>query len=262
MTTTCWICGAKADSAEHRIKRADLVRAFGRGPYQGPSVIGHYSEGRETQVQGPKSRVVKYAPSLCKACNTTGTQPFDRAYDTFIDYVMDAETETLRTRRINFERVFGNCWESGQLNLYKYFAKSFGCRLVHAAAEVPSDVVDLLGRSRFQTKLLLTMAVNEDTLLMPSQDRDGFLGMGELVAWASNESPTTITGYTWNEYVSWLTICYWHGYEPDGEYGSTWVADRQHIYLGSFAPLDPSVRAEFAAKAARRHAELAQDGTT
>lgn len=262
MTKKCWICGAEADSEEHRIKAADLRRAFGCGPYQGPNAVGHYTEGHETLVQGPKSAMVKYAPSLCRACNSTGTQPFDRAYDTFIDWVMGSEAEVLRARRINFARVFGDSWEDDQRNLYKYFAKSFGCRLVHSEAEVPSDVVSLLSKSQFETMLLLSMAVNEDVLLMPKQDRDGFIGKGELVAWASRQDPAAVTGYTWDEHVSWLTICYWYGYEPDGEYGATWVADRQHVYLGSFAPLDPNLRVEFTEKAARRRAELAQEGAT
>jgi hypothetical protein len=32
---TCWWCGNTADSREHRFKRTDIEREFGRGPYLG-----------------------------------------------------------------------------------------------------------------------------------------------------------------------------------------------------------------------------------
>jgi hypothetical protein len=31
----CWWCGSPADSREHKLKRSDLVREYGRPPYAG-----------------------------------------------------------------------------------------------------------------------------------------------------------------------------------------------------------------------------------
>ena len=253
MGQDCWICGAEADSAEHRLKKSDLVRAHGRGPYKGPSALSHVRGGKETSVQGPGSKTVKYLPSLCQHCNSKRTQPFDRAYDQFIDWIIKGnEGIVLHRRFIDFAEIYGNDWESRQLDLYKYFAKSFGCRLIDAGTDVPKDVVELIGKERFRTALRLTVAVNEDVLLMPSKDRDGFIGKGDLLAWAPTQMPDEADGFTWDEHVSWLTICYWYNRFPDGRYGSTWVADSQFLYLGSFAPLDDDTRADFVEKVANR----------
>jgi hypothetical protein len=31
----CWWCGAPADSREHKMKRSDIVREYGKPPYTG-----------------------------------------------------------------------------------------------------------------------------------------------------------------------------------------------------------------------------------
>jgi len=51
---------------------------------------------------------------------------------------------------------------------WKYFVKSFGCRLVDAGEPVPRDLVELLPRESFRTKLAITFCVNEDVLLLPA----------------------------------------------------------------------------------------------
>jgi len=252
LSRICWICGASADSAEHRFKKADLVRAHGRGPYIGSSALSHVRSGQESLVQGPNSKSLKYLPSLCRHCNNTYTQPFDRAYDALISWVMANEEMVLRRRFIDFEEVYGVGWEAAQRDLYKYFAKSFGCRLVDACAVVPADIVELIGQTSFRTRLRLTVAVNEDILLMPSRDRKGFIGKGQLFAWAPRSTPGSADSFTWDEHVSWLTTCYWYNYAPEGAYGSTWIADSKFIYLGSFSPLDEEMRNEFIEKVKTR----------
>lgn len=242
MSGTCWICGAPADSAEHRFKKTDLTRAHGRGPYVGSSALSHVRAGRESLVQGPNSEILKYSQSLCKQCNNTGTQPFDRAYETFIRWVMENEDVVLHRRFIDFEEVYGVGWEESQCNLYKYFAKSLGCRLVDACTVVPPDIVKLLGQTTFSTGLRLTIACNEDILIMRENDRNGFIGNGDLRTFAPRSAPNSFASFIWSEHVSWLTTCYWYNCVPDGAYGSTWVADSKFIYIGSFAPLEEQSR--------------------
>lgn len=162
------------------------------------------------------------------------------------------EDALLRRRFIDFEEVYGAEWKDSQRNLYKYFAKSFGCRLVDAGTSVPQDIVELLGKSTCRTRLRLTVAVNEDILLVPKSDRNGFIGKGELLAWAPRSAPSSADSFTWNEHVSWLSTCYWYNYAPDGTYGSTWIADSKFVYLGSFAPLDEHARNELIEKVKAR----------
>ena len=238
----CWICGGHADSAEHRIKKADLTRAYGRGSYKGPSAPVHVRDGVITPIQGSNSVRIKYDQSLCHDCNTSRTQPYDKAYDLFIDWVMFNEPMVLRKRQLNFEEIYGPDWEGQQRDLYKYYVKSFGCRLVDAGQTVPRDLIDLLPQATFRTGLRITFAVNEDVLLMREQDRAGLIGKCGVGLVSSDPR-----AYICAEYVSWLRIHYWYLCPPDGGLGSTWVADTQYVYLGSEAPLPPEMRADFLA---------------
>lgn len=240
----CWICGNPASSREHRLKKADIIRAYGRGPYRGEDAPVHIREEVISPLQGPNAQILKYAPSLCHECNTTVTQPFDFAYDKFVSWVYLNEDVVLYGRYIDFFEVFGADFELQQRNLYKYFAKSFGCRLVNAGQEVPWDVISLLWLTSFQTKLRITCSVNEDVLLLPKQVRNGFIGKGNMLSMVEANDPTQITGFIWNERFSWFTINYWYGHWPEPRSGSIWIADSQCVYLGNYNPVPPDVLAE------------------
>jgi len=240
------MCGtAEANSAEHRLKKSDVIRAYGRGSYKGKFMPIHIRKGISSDIQGANSEILKYEKTICHRCNTTTSQPFDRAYDIFIDWVLKNESDILKYRFINFAKVFGSDFEKSQRNLYKYFAKSFGCRVISSGLKIPEDVVELLDKNEFQTGLRITFAVNEDILLMSANDRDSFIGKADLFKMVLRNNPEQITGYIWNEYVSWFTTYYWYDEQPSGDLGSTWIADSQHIYLGSFQPLSPEIRVEF-----------------
>lgn len=240
--STCWICGGRADTSEHRIKKVDIVRAHGRGPYQGPSALVHVQSGAATPIQGPRAEQLKYSPSLCGRCNSAVTQPYDKSYDHFVSWVLANEDRVLKRRFIDFAEVYGSEFETAQRDLFKYFVKSFGCRLVASGASVPADLVTLLPRRSFRTGLKITLCVNEDILLLPESIRSGFLGKGALIKWKPRSDLSTPDGYTWNEHVSWLTACYWYGSDPEGQLGSTWIANAQYLYLGSLEPLSPEQR--------------------
>ena len=246
----CWICKAAADSSEHRLKKTDLTRAYGKGPYRGAHAPVHVRDGVVSPVQGPRSSRVKYDQSLCYACNTARTQPFDMAYERLIAWIVANEATVLRKRLLDFEEIYGQGWQDCQLNLFKYCVKSFGCRLVDAGRIVPQDLVELMPLRTFLTGLKITFSVNEDVLLLDKNTQDGFIGKGDLVAWATKEHPSVATGYSWNEHVSWFTILYWYCQEPQSGRGSIWIANSQHVYLGSLAPLTPEQRTELVAKAA------------
>jgi hypothetical protein len=150
---------------------------------------------------------------------------------------------------IDFAEVYGASFEEAQRNLFKYFVKNLGCRLADTGELVPPDLVELLPRERFTTKLKITFCVNEDILLLPAW-RSDFLGKGDLVAFSAQEDPFIATSYQWNEHVSWFTVYYWYGRSPEGGLGPKWIADDQFIYLGSWSPLTPDQRAELMAKVA------------
>jgi hypothetical protein len=181
---------------------------------------------------------------LCHHCNTTGTQAYDKAYDSFIVWLFAKEQAVLHKRIIDFGEVYGGSFEDSQRDLFKYFVKSFGCRLISAGQSVPPDLVDLLPRKIFRTALKITFYVNEDIMLVPAFKRFRFIGKGDLTAFMSSAAPSVLQGYAWDEHISWFTVCYWYGVQPEGGTGSTWVADAQHVYLGSVSPLSPEQRAD------------------
>lgn len=241
----CWICGDVANSSEHRLKKSDLIRAYGRGPYRGDDELLHFREGgtkEPTVIQGANACSLKYSHNLCHRCNTTTTQPFDRAYDSLMEWLSAHGSQVLQRRFINFAQVYGDQFEGPQRNLFKYFAKSFGCRLVEAGYKVPEDIIKLFDLNYFKTGLCLTFAINEGILLFQSNIEDGFIGKGDLTVILNRYDDSDIRGYFWNEHVSWFTVFYWYGRLPDGDLGSTWVANSQHIYLGSYQPLRPEIR--------------------
>jgi hypothetical protein len=130
METSCWICSLPADSGEHKFNKSDLVTLHGEGPYAGDKELLRLKGGVIRKILGPNAKVVKYQKSLCQRCNDTLSQPFDYVYDQFIQWVMQNQDTVLRRRIINFSHIYGDKMEVNQRNLYKYFAKSFGCRLV------------------------------------------------------------------------------------------------------------------------------------
>lgn len=242
----CWICGNPADSGEHRLKKADLVRAYGRGPYCGADAAVHVRGGVIAPIQGPGAGALKYEPLLCQYCNNTRTQPFDVAYDRLMLWIFENEDAVLRKRFVDFFEVFGVQFEDSARDLYKYYVKSFACRLVEASQSVPVHLVELLPLQYFKTALRISFSVNEDILLLP--ERSLFIGKGDLIAWRSRSDSTAPLGYTWSEHVSWFTTNFWFDRPVDGNLGSSWTADAQHIYLGSSAPLTPEDRASFIEK--------------
>ena len=40
--------------------------------------------------------------------------------------------------------------------------------------------------------------------------------------------------YQWSENFEWLYVWYWYNIIPNGNLGSTWIADSRYVYLGSY----------------------------
>jgi len=238
----CWICGNIADSGEHRIKRSDLIKIHGKGPYKNENSLVMVKSGKEIPVQGPNSKFLKYKKSICKKCNDTGTQRFDNAYSKFVDHLDSNEKNILKTRIIELGKIYGEDSERGQRNLYKYLIKSFGCRVVEAGRHVPQHLVKLLSRKTFQTDLFITFAINEDKARYLPDDMK-MVGNGDLL-WSEEIDSEGNFSATYHEYYSYLHIYYWYNCHWDFGLGSRWLADSLYLYLGSFSPLSPEQREE------------------
>jgi len=57
----CWWCGNQADSKEHKYKRSDLIKEFGRGSYSGDKELVRVFDSQLRKIQGPNSNEVKFS---------------------------------------------------------------------------------------------------------------------------------------------------------------------------------------------------------
>lgn len=134
--SVCWWCGALADSREHRFKRSQMVRRFAINEYL---VLG---SGTPSRLNGPGAKPLRFPKVLCRQCNNSRSQPFDRAYDTFTDLVWKAP-ELFRTNSVDWTTVFPDGMTGAKL-LCRYFVKNFGCRIAETGFSVPPELVDFL----------------------------------------------------------------------------------------------------------------------
>ncbi|MBR8832110.1 MAG: hypothetical protein N5P05_004433 (plasmid) [Chroococcopsis gigantea SAG 12.99] len=255
--THCWICKQSADTAEHRIKKSDLVNLFGSGSYKDENGVVLVRGTQQIPILGPNSKKIKYDKNLCAKCNNDLSQPFDRAYETFINYICQNEDLILKRRFIDFQEVYEDDFVVSQRNLYKYFVKSFGCRLNDGKLPIPKDLLSLFPKTSFKTGLRITFSVCEDHLLFFKSLK--IAGKGDIMTLIyppSKETKPTFQErikakinsrirplqYRWSEQFKWLYVWYWYNWMPDGQLGSTWVADSQFIYLGSFETLTDEYR--------------------
>ncbi len=228
----CWICGTTADSAEHSVKRSDIFRLFGRGPYpKGKRLLKKREDGQRAIVQGPGSRHLTFENVICQACNNALTQPFDCSYDRFMDYVVAHASSVLRDRCIDLRRVFGICGRKQRQHLFKYFIKSFGCRIADAGLPVPPDLSAALLGGSLPTTLSLSFCVYEPLVAISS-----FL---EKIAQVHRLEGTLdkLTGthvdFTCGYSYGWLTVAFWYQRPHNRALGNAWDGHSRYLVLGS-----------------------------
>ena len=137
----CWICGVNpANSAEHKTKRSDLLAVLGK-PTQEEQFYYHDLERPNRPVKSLDAKILKAPVRICSHCNTTRTQPHDRAWERMSD--------RLRGRRLNVgqwvraNKIFRYDTRREMTNVHLFFLKLFGCMLCEAKAnghEVPIDL--------------------------------------------------------------------------------------------------------------------------
>ena len=236
-TGSCWMCGERADSREHKIKKSDLVRRYGRQPFRKIGGVLHFINGTHQEVQGPTAKILTYDPVICSRCNNADSQPWDKAYQYFECWLFENARVTLQRQFILLEDVFGSTRYGAECPaLYKYFAKAFGCRLAHAGEQVPRDIVELLRRDYFQTKLRLAFSVNKSVFAMRPEDRELYLGLGDLIRHDSL-SLGEQARYYWHMQIGWLRIGFYYDEAVPPGCGAPWTSDSACLYLGEFEPV-------------------------
>lgn len=138
----CWWCGSIADSREHKQKKSDFIREFGRNPSNSTVII---KNEKEIIVQGPDSKHLKYEkPILCKTCNSETSQPFDLAWDKVLSYISkEANAENL-IHNLDFRLINKIEYKPIKRNFLKYLVKHISCRLASNNLKVPISFLNYL----------------------------------------------------------------------------------------------------------------------
>lgn len=228
---SCWICGCPATTREHKIQRTDLVRVHGRAKiFRSANLSYMRFDESIVPLQGSKSNYVKYQNVLCGNCNNARSQPYDFAYDQFVQYIDNASESLLRRRQIDFESIYGEEWRESQINLFKYFVKTFGCRIADSDKSVPEDLRNFLNDVYPNYPLAICFAVDEKEILK-SEEEQTTLAICNLVHSTGKSAQ--------NRYASaaryrWLLISYWYNWGPYGPMGEPWHRDQQFLCFGSY----------------------------
>lgn len=130
---------------------------------EGSSLIwGGDPEKPHTIRSVKKSEAVRFGTEMCRACNGARSQPFDRAYDEYVDFLWAHGDEMWFWDGIPMPAVFGHKWSSKQLDLARYFAKHFGSRIVDEGLEVPPGLIDFMNGGSKPRNVSMCFAKRED----------------------------------------------------------------------------------------------------
>ncbi|MBE9467889.1 MAG: hypothetical protein IMY72_06140 [Bacteroidetes bacterium] len=137
----CWWCGSDANSGEHRHKKSDLKRIFGK-KFEGKPVI--IKNNKIIEIQGPNSKLLKFKKVLCKKCNNEVSQPFDKAYDRFISYIETNRDLIIKSEKIDFTKIFETNALECKKNVFRYYIKHIACRLATNNYSIEPEIIDYL----------------------------------------------------------------------------------------------------------------------
>lgn len=152
----CWICGAPATTGEHIVKKTLLKYTFG----DADKVFLYFEDGKRKPktMKSPDSKYIKYRKNLCQNCNGSLTQPFDKAYDMFINILRDNKKEIVENKYIDLSKFK----KFDRQNLFRYFAKEFGCKINNERLAVPQCIKDMMHGKQYGKNLMLLFYFNDD----------------------------------------------------------------------------------------------------
>jgi hypothetical protein len=137
----CWICGhefqsdGKDKAREHITKRADL-RALFPQPTQANPIYLHDGKKRNRRIGSFDNNLLKWRTALCNKCNSSLTQPFDRAWDQLLEGVRNRRPSIRPVSIVHTNKIFKYQTHLNMLYLHLYFIKAFGCYIVDANANI------------------------------------------------------------------------------------------------------------------------------
>jgi hypothetical protein len=121
----CWICNLnEANSGEHKTKRSDLLAVFG-SPTQEQPFFYHDLEEANRHVKSLKAKILKSPVRICAHCNSTRTQPHDRAWERMSDWLRKRRSPLKVGGLVRGNRIFPQSTRKQMRNVHLYFLKLF-----------------------------------------------------------------------------------------------------------------------------------------
>jgi hypothetical protein len=184
----CWICKEKpADSGEHKTKRSDLLAVLGN-PSQKEPFFYHDLQKANRPVGSLDAKILKSPVRICTHCNSTRTQPHDRAWESMSDRLRWRRLTVGRWVRCN--RVFRHFTKREMLNVHLYFVKLFGCMIAEAKANGYDLPIDL---DAFSTAIMSGRPHAEVHLQFGQHD--GIIGRSNLHCWTSDPGKSVLAAW-------------------------------------------------------------------
>jgi hypothetical protein len=133
----CWICGADGNTGEHLVKASDLRKYFGPVTQRKPLYF-HTKIKRSIRFGSIKSNLLKSKALICNKCNSSLTQPYDRAWEKLSSDINHNWLKLIKNKQINLKKVFPGYSNKSLLYIHLYFVKIFGCQIVENS--IPIDI--------------------------------------------------------------------------------------------------------------------------
>lgn len=198
----CWWCGDVATTSEHKFKHSDLRRVAGESKHA--SNVYKFSETYNGLLRSlNKGSQVRWGKNLCAQCNNATSQPFDRAYDRFVEYLLDSFEVLYQRRGVDWTDIFGDEWQQGVHDLSRYLVKQFCCMMATKNLAVPSEAIEFLNGSHHEGPVnvliwrdwkFIHLLRNADKYQLPSDVFQDFYGLPPTKAYIDPEDETELTG--------------------------------------------------------------------
>jgi len=132
----CWICGKEGFTGEHLIKASDLKSQFGQVSQDYP-LYYHSGKKKNIPVGSLNSKRLKSNALICNSCNSSTTQPHDKAWEQLSSYLKSNITVYQKNNKIKLSKIFPGSVHRSMLYVHLYFLKIFGCIIVENKASIP-----------------------------------------------------------------------------------------------------------------------------
>lgn len=197
----CWICKTnKADSGEHKTKRSDLLAVLGK-PTQEEPFFYHDLHKANRPVGSLDAKILKSPVRICTHCNSTRSQPHDRAWEAMSDRLRSRRLVTGQWVRCN--RVFNDFTKREMLNVHLYFVKLFGCMLAEAKAngfDLPIDI------DQFSTAIMAGRPHPE--VYLQFGRHDGTIGRSNLHCWRTDPGQSVLAAWLYQLDTIAVSVAY------------------------------------------------------